>query len=72
MTKQDFELIAAAVRDSRPVSTDMTNIGVYSAHYALDHFVHNFADRELMKADTNFDRAKFCAATGTPLNRFDR
>ena len=72
MTRQDYELIAAAVRDSRPVSMDMKNAGVYSAHYALDQFVHNFADRELNKVDTNFDRAKFCEATGTPNNRFDR
>ena len=72
MTKQDFELIAAAVRDSRPVSMDMTNDSVRSAHTQLDMFVHNFADRELMKVKTNFDRERFCAATGTPLNRFDR
>ena len=72
MHRMDFELIAAAVRDSRPVSMDLTNAGVYAAHHALDMFVHNFADRELMKADTNFSRELFCQATGTPNNRFER
>jgi hypothetical protein len=72
MTKRDFEMIAAAVRASRPVSMDMTNDGVRAAHTQLDMFVHNFADLELNKLDTNFDRAMFCLATNTPLNRFDR
>lgn len=67
----NYEVIAAAVRDSRPVSMDMTNDGVRAAHHTLDMFVHFFADREL-NLNPNFDRAKWCDATDTPLNRFER
>jgi hypothetical protein len=66
-----YEVIAAAIRDARPISMDMKNIGVYAAHSALDQFVHSFADREI-NLNPRFDRARFCEATATPLNLSDR
>ena len=71
MSKQDYERIAAAVRDARPISNDMMNLGVQSAHHALDMFVHSFADRE-MNSNPRFDREKFALAANAPINRFAR
>jgi hypothetical protein len=71
MTKKEYEIVASAVRYARPVSQDLSNLGVSAAHHALDMFVHDFCD--IAKADNpRFDRAYFLKATGTPLNRFDR
>jgi hypothetical protein len=67
MTRKDFELIARAVRDARPIAklesltSQAARNGVIGANSALDQVARNLAD-ELQSTNPRFDRARFIEA----------
>jgi hypothetical protein len=67
MTRKDFELIAAAIRDARPLtpvnecSTETGRHRLQAAHAALDNAATFLAER-LQQQNPRFDRARFVAA----------
>jgi len=67
MTRKDFELIARAVRDARPIAkldsltSQAARNGVIGANSALDQVARNLAD-ELKATNPRFDAARFIEA----------
>jgi hypothetical protein len=69
MTRKDFELIAAAVKDARPLSKYRMDdpvavrLSILNANTALDNVADFLADR-LSQTNPRFDRARFLTACG--------
>jgi hypothetical protein len=64
MTRKDFELIAKALRDARPIRpANSGHVGVDGAHTGIDNTAHELA-RALQATNPRFDMARFIAACG--------
>lgn len=67
MSRKDFELIARAIRDARPISrvdeltSQAARNGVIGANNALDSAAHNLADA-IAAAHPRFDKHRFLKA----------
>jgi heterodisulfide reductase subunit A-like polyferredoxin len=67
MTKKDFELIARAIRDARPIrkldelTSQAARNAVIGANSALDSAAHNLADA-IQVSHPRFDKHRFLKA----------